>query len=121
MEDFVAFGTAEMDGNRLKFAKFSDDIEKGIYALVRNGKIVYIGKFENGLQTRLSVISNPPQSQKTHYRLAFEIRQALKKGDSISVRVLYLAKESRVELQQHANHLIVTLAPQWNLTRKKGK
>ena len=97
MEDFKSYGHWFVGENGIDFKLYSDDVSSGLYAFLVNDDPMYIGKFENGLRSRLVVIRKPPESQETHQRLAPGILKSLLNNDIVRILVKELPKEKLLE------------------------
>ncbi|QFP77773.1 hypothetical protein [Deinococcus sp. AJ005] len=113
--EFEHFGAWELSGKQHTFKRTAPDVARGIYVLMVAGKAVYFGKFEGGLESRMSVLKNPPPSQQTHYRLAPLINSELSEGRTVEVGVLDLPAWTRQELKERVSALSQQLNSAWHL------
>lgn len=97
MEKFSSYGHWFSSKEGIDFKLYGDDVASGLYALLVNDVPMYVGKFENGLRSRLVVMRKPPESQQTHQRIAPEIEKALLNNDVVRILVVELPKENLLE------------------------
>lgn len=112
---FEPFGSWELSGGQRIFEPTAPDVQQGVYGLTVNGEIMYIGKFQGGLKSRIGVFKNPPPSQETHYRLAPLITHELIRSRSVAVVVLDLPRLTPQELKERTRTLRQLANPAWNL------
>lgn len=91
----------DKDGLELEMRKHSRE-KNGVYALVINNKLMYIGKTHSEFYRRIYGYKNPGPSQKTNRRINEKMREKLKsQGVSKICQCWYLPKEKIYNSEIH--------------------
>ncbi|WP_216320131.1 hypothetical protein [Deinococcus aestuarii] len=111
---FNLFGSWQLEETWPVFKLLGTDQKYGLYALMVDGKVMYVGKCKDGFLSRMGMFRNPPPSQQTHYRLSPLIRAALLAGQRMETAVLALPDATLQELKERRDALVREHAPAWN-------
>jgi hypothetical protein len=82
---FETAGEWLLDGDRIKLSIRPEEGSASVYAFVLDGEVVYIGKTETCLRSRMNGYRNGKGSQVTNVRVRGLIRAALTQGSRIEV------------------------------------
>lgn len=83
--EFKAAGEWLADGDRIKLSIRPEQGSASVYAFVRDGVVVYIGKTETCLRHRMDGYRNGKGTQRTNIRVRGLILEALKSGSRVEV------------------------------------
>ncbi|WP_146009566.1 hypothetical protein [Deinococcus planocerae] len=112
---FKPFGSWILEGTQLTFKALGTDEHHGLFALLADDEVMYVGTCEVSFRHRMDGLRNPPASQQTHYRLAPCIRSALSSSQRVETAILVMPEATRQELKERRDALIRQLSPAWNL------
>lgn len=95
------------------FKIYGEDIASGVFYIIINEKVKYIGKFENGIASRMDAYfsNHKEDGSEFHKEKSEQIISALKNNDCVRIGVQEGALDTLVDLR---NREIALNNPEWN-------